>query len=350
MKIIIEKIRHHLKVQLPFVVYNKPNDLKVSALFQKDDTLNCLTNKFDKEGFVFAPFHNEHKTILIPVKNAEYIESSFSQNLIELEAVTPIDSISKSNHEKLVAKGISAIKKGFFKKVVLSRKEEVIIDNIEIIETYQKLLQTYPNAFVYMWFHPKVGLWLGATPETLLSLKDNCFTTMALAGTQVFDKNIAPSWSKKEIDEQQFVTDYIENKLTDFSKEIKFSETRTVKAGSLIHLCTDITGKLDETKQDGLFSLINLLHPTPAVCGLPKGPAKQFILASENYDRSYYTGYLGELNMQKNDVQLYVNLRCMEIIKNKVGIYVGGGITAESNPEKEWEETVSKSKVMLKVL
>ena len=110
---------------------------------------------------------------------------------------------------------------------------------------------------------------------------------------------------------------------------------------------------MDTANENGLYSLVDLLHPTPAVCGLPKEAAKQFILENENYNRSYYTGFLGELNMglqNKNDSHLFVNLRCMEIEKNEAYIYVGGGITKESNPEEEWEETVAKSNIMLKVL
>jgi len=95
------------------------------------------------------------------------------------------------------------------------------------------------------------------------------------------------------------------------------------------------------------------LHPTPAVCGLPKNEAKSFILENENYDRKYYTGFLGELNSDVNGINtssLYVNLRCMEIAKDEAIIYVGGGITKDSIPEKEWEETVRKTATMKKVL
>ena len=104
-----------------------------------------------------------------------------------------------------------------------------------------------------------------------------------------------------------------------------------------------------------LKTLIRALHPTPAVCGLPRENAKQFILENEQYNRSFYTGFLGELNFQKNKTvsessSLFVNLRCMNIIDKKVSIFVGGGITKDSNAKKEWEETVSKSKVMKRVL
>ena len=111
-------------------------------------------------------------------------------------------------------------------------------------------------------------------------------------------------------------------------------------------------------------------NPTPAVCGLPKDAAKQFILNNENYNREFYTGFLGELNMKtqqkarlgkrnienraytytKRSTQLYVNLRCMQLKGNKAMVYVGGGITQSSIAEREWEETVSKSLVIKSIL
>ncbi len=81
-------------------------------------------------------------------------------------------------------------------------------------------------------------------------------------------------------------------------------------------------------------TLIKKLHPTPAVCGLPLESSKEFILKNENYKRTYYTGFLGELNLtkeNKNTSELFVNLRCMEIKNSSAFIFVGGGITKESN-------------------
>jgi len=354
LKIIQNKIQEQYKKKLPFVVYNKPNVKEVFGVFQNNKDLNTITNQFDKQGFVFAPFNTRDTTVLFPLSVSEFISGSMlKDNGIDLQGVLSTNIASKSTHIDLVEKGVEAIKNERFKKVVLSRKEKVTLSQIDIVETYNKLLQSYPNAFVYVWFHPKVGLWFGATPETLLKLKNNCFTTMALAGTQVYKENIEPTWSQKEIDEQEFVTEYIVNKLSSFSKGLHVSETETVKAGSLVHLRTEIKGELDVIKENSLFSLVDLLHPTPAVCGLPKEAAKQFILENENYNRSYYTGFLGELNMgelHKNDSHLFVNLRCMELKSTEASIYVGGGITKESNSEKEWEETVAKSNIMLKVL
>ena len=354
MKIIQKKIQEHYAQQLPFVVYNKPNVKEVFGLFQQNNDLNIITNQYNRQGFVFAPFNSGDTTVLFPLSVSEFISDHIHvDDKMDLQHVLPNSNVSKSTHINLVEKGVEAIKKGCFEKVVLSRVEKVTRTEIAIVETYNKLLQTYPNAFVYVWFHPKIGLWLGATPETLLKLEGNRFATMALAGTQVYKKNSAPTWNQKEIKEQKFVTDYIVKKISNFSKDIQVSRAETVKAGSLLHLRTEINGELDAGNESGLFSLITLLHPTPAVCGLPKEAAKRFILENENYNRSYYTGFLGELNMgqvHQNDSHLFVNLRCMEIKNTEASIYVGGGITKESDSEKEWEETVAKSNIMLKVL
>jgi isochorismate synthase len=132
-------------------------------------------------------------------------------------------------------------------------------------------------------------------------------------------------------------------------------------------LKTSISGKV---KPDLLPDIIVRLHPTPAVCGLPKESSKSFILENENYDREFYTGFLGELNFTsekkrnsnsrnvengayraiKKSTELFVNLRCIQIVDALAFIYVGGGVTKDSDSEKEWEETINKSHTMLRVL
>jgi isochorismate synthase len=231
---------------------------------------------------------------------------------------------------------------------------------------FKKLINTYFNAFVYLWYHPKVGMWMGATPETLLKVEGDKFKTVALAGTQLFKGDMEVEWGDKEIEEQQMVVNSIVEKLKEETDELKVSEKFTVKAGNLLHLQTNISGTIHNLEtsnnQNEIKKLINALHPTAAVCGLPKDKAKQFILNNENYDREFYTGFLGELNISDYNLgkseeetlnivsNIYVNLRCMKIVKNKAIIYVGGGITKDSNVENEWEETVNKTKVIKKVL
>ena len=198
-----------------------------------------------------------------------------------------------------------------------------------------------------MWVHPRVGLWMGASPERLISISQNKFKTMALAGTQRYINSINVIWKEKECQEQQFVTDYILENIKLSINAIQVSEAYTVQAGNLLHIRTDISGELKSCSS--LDNLVASLHPTPAVCGLPQKNAVKFISENETYDRSYYTGYLGELNIE-NNVNLFVNLRCIQLINNTASIYIGGGITKDSNAKNEWKETVSKAEVMKKVL
>jgi isochorismate synthase len=194
---------------------------------------------------------------------------------------------------------------------------------------------------------------LGATPEQLLKANKDEIKTVALAGTQVFDGTENVVWETKEKEEQQFVTDFITNNLKDYASEVSVSAPYTAKAGNILHIKTDITAKLKDKKD--LKNVIQTLHPTPAVCGLPKEATKSFIITNEGYNRDYYSGFLGELNIdlatfRAEQSDLFVNLRCMKIVGNFAELFIGCGITSESNPEKEFLETVNKSMTMKKVL
>lgn len=344
---IFNKIGNYFQQNLPFVVYRKPNANSVSGFFMNDDSL-FYSDSFTESGFVFAPFNTDEKAILFPLEKSEFLtEKNVLNKNFDDEKVFFADKKSKEKHIEIVEKAIEEIKKSKLQKVVVSRKENVQLADFDLLKIFQNLLENYQNAFVSVWFHPKVGLWLGATPETLLQVNNNAFKTMSLAGTQVYNKSKSVIWKSKELEEQQLVTDFIESQLDGISSNLKTDKTETIKAGNLLHLRTKVEGVLD--KKSDLKSLIRALHPTPAVCGLPRNMAKDFILENENYDRSFYTGFLGELNIDKKS-SLFVNLRCMEINNKIASIYVGGGITKDSNAEKEWEETVSKSKTMKQVL
>ena len=359
--------------QLPFVVYQKPNKTEVNGLLQSGDEL-FFTENFTEKGFVFSPFDDSEKTVLIPLSIAEVISTdnlNTDSHMELVEVQTKNESASsraKDFHIKLIKKGVEAINNGQFKKVVLSRKERVQLKGHNPISIFKRLLNTYKSAFVYCWYHPKTGLWLGATPETLIKIEGNRFSIMSLAGTQDYNGTLDVLWKNKEIQEQQYVTDFILDRLQPSVESVKVSETDTVKAGNLVHLKTIISAQLKSNSN--LKSIISSLHPTPAVCGLPKEAAKAFILENENYNREFYTGFLGELNFEmqlkprsgkrnienraytitKTSTQLYVNLRCMQLDGKNANIYVGGGITESSDAESEWNETVSKSVVIKSVL
>ncbi len=95
--------------------------------------------------------------------------------------------------------------------------------------------------------------------------------------------------------------------------------------------------------------LLKRLHPTPAVCGLPKEKAYRFIQENEGYDRQYYSGFIGWLEPEgKSD--LYVNLRCMNILSDRLVLYAGSGLLLSSEPESEWQETEAKMQTMRRLL
>ena len=151
------------------------------------------------------------------------------------------------------------------------------------------------------------------------------------------------------MEEQALVTEFIADRLSKELGDIEIKGPENAKAGQLWHLKSTIGAKL--SSDTSLRKIIRLLHPTPAVCGLPSDEAKTFIQKTEGYSRKYYTGFLGELRMGEfQGTSLYVNLRCMELTQKGVSIYVGGGITSDSIPENEWEEIQNKSKTMLSLL
>ncbi len=386
-----KRLREQREKKFPFVVYREPSGKSGLIRGILQSYLDVYkTENFKESGFVFAPFDDSKEKVFIPLEKSEVIETHFEEKNFQISPNIDYSNsralAEKEKHIFLVQKGIDAIREGDLKKVVLSRMELLETGPQDPLRLFEKLLDKYPAAFVYLFYHPLVGTWMGATPEVLLEVERNKFKTMALAGTQK-DQGISEvTWGEKEKKEQQIVTDSIVENLRNLNVvDVKKSEAYTSKAGNLLHLRTDISGTLDaviskeaegENNEDhdnnsvDLKKLLKALHPTPAVCGFPKDVAKDFILKNENYDREFYTGFLGEVNMKREikrnsnkrnqenqayssfifKTSLFVNLRCMKINDDNVEVFVGGGITEESLPSTEWEETQNKAGTMKAVL
>ena len=263
---------------------------------------------------------------------------------------------SRETHNKAVDKAIQAMQNEQFQKVVISRNKFIDLnDDFDALEAYQKLEQKYKTAFVSLVSIPRVGTWMCATPELLVSQdKNGIFRTMALAGTQS-GKEVTELknalWRQKEIEEQALVSRYIINCF----KKIRLREyeevgPKTVRAGNLLHLRTEfLVDTVKERFPQLATVMLELLHPTSAVCGMPKDITTQFILENEGYDRGFYAGYLGGINF-KNGSSLYVQLRCMQLLEKQAILYAGGGITADSDVEREWKETEMKCQTIESVV
>lgn len=342
----LDTIEAHWKSELPFVAYRKPNTNEVISVFQNDSTLHRI-HDFSEKGFVFAPYNKEASAILIlpdKVFSHEYQLREFEFNSAGFPEISEED---KTYHIEIVKKGIKEIVNSKLEKVVLSRKI-VVTHKSSPIKIFRKVLDTYPYAFCYIWYHPKIGLWIGATPELLMLKQNTSLVTVSLAGTIKNTTTDNPLWGKKELEEQDMVTRHITHQLRNYVDDLSIGKVNSVRAGNLWHLKTKIWGTIHDLE---LEQIILALHPTPAICGLPVREAETFIKTFENYDREFYTGYLGELNIGKDkNTHLFVNLRCMQIKGNSALLYVGGGITSGSNAEQEWIETVHKSETMLNMI
>ena len=327
-KELIDRASHFLDEELPFALYSKPNSGILNAIFQNDDEIHFVKD-FTETGFVFAPFDVASNAILL--KSDEMKTVPIEVDVLPWEAVKSeviLNQADKEQHIDLITKALEKIQEGSLNKVVLSRKIEV---NCKLTSTllFQRMLKMYPKAFCYLWHHPKVGTWIGATPEILIKSKGQEFTTMSLAGTQSSSEFETPQWTQKELHEQQLVTDYILETLKAVDVTVENSELESVQAGSLWHLRTELKGRFAPNTFE---KVVKAIHPTPAVCGTPLEAAANFIKKNESYDRAFYTGFLGELNFkaevsrnrnqrnQENSVyrsvmqksELFVNLRCMQ--------------------------------------
>ncbi len=259
---------------------------------------------------------------------------------------------SAPEYEARVARAVAAIRAGSCDKIVLSRVDARDLPaGHDLCALADDLARVHPHAFVSLVSSQPTGTWLTATPEILLHADGDGVRTMALAGTQWPDPDTDPAdliWSDKIVEEQGFVASFIRDA---FAAEgiAGVSETppATVRAANLYHLRSDFSASPAPEPQ--LAGLLRRLHPTSAVCGMPRAGAYDFILAEEGDTRSFYTGYLGP-KLIGEGTRLYVNLRSARVLQNWILLHVGGGIVAASDPALEWQETVEKTKTIGQVL
>jgi isochorismate synthase len=270
-------------------------------------------------------------------------EQAIITNDILLKDESFFNGETKEEYINSLHQVINVIKDHQLPKLVYSRRK-IFKDfsRIDFKESFKKLCASYPNAFRYI-FNDGQNAWIGAFSETLGKFNKTTheFETMSLAGTLP----VSEEWTEKEIEEQKPVTSYIHYTLKNYSGNIEVSNTYDHISGNIKHLRTDFKARI---KPEDLDSLINELHPTPAICGIPKDFCKKSIQELEKFPRELYSGFI---KVETDEAIMYfVNLRCARLYKDSVHVFVGGGITAQSNPEKEWRETELKSEAVLKNL
>lgn len=264
--------------------------------------------------------------------------------------------MEKQGFTDMVAAGIRKIQDGHFEKIVPSRAAlHPITPSFDMVQAFLNLSDANPNAFVSLVSAPETGTWLGATPELLVSVENkNLFRTIALAATQPFRPGVnlkSVAWTQKDIEEHALVERYIVNSFKKIRlREFEEHGPKTVVAGNLLHLKSEFSVDMEATNFPQLGSvMLQLLHPTSAVCGVPLEPAQDFLRKYEGYDRQYYSGYLGPVNFN-NSIAIFVNLRCAQLLADRAILYAGAGVTIDSIPEDEWNETQIKMNTLLQVI
>lgn len=375
---------------MSLIYYRKPHDTTIyrNRCTDEPEELHSLAQLNGRSGFVIAPFAvTEDCPILLlqadfePVTDSEATTHTHSRNNAT-DGVTLCAGNGRNEYAEDFRRFHRALSEGKFTKLVLARSTTVGLcsttdnscttdDNCTpddsckaaatALDLFYKACSMYPRMFIALFSTQRSGTWLIATPETLLSGTASTMSTMALAGTmrlndadRSFDTQQATvgqqdiRWSSKNIREQRFVETYLTERIATFAAQCTVNGPYTIRAGDLVHLRSDITFSPRTT--DSLGDILDILHPTPAVCGIPKEEATRFILKNEHSDRSYYSGFSGIISPQ-GDTFLYVTLRCMNVMGNgHYRLYAGGGLLVESEEEKEWAETEAKMATMKNLL
>ncbi|WP_436516448.1 chorismate-binding protein [Ekhidna sp. To15] len=374
---LIEKEQLIKKLELSeyaFAVWRMPNETETQLVISLGEVEKLKDFQLSKlnTGFLVNKFADNHPispyfisgdiilrandVLINPTIKSSQIDKFMEDLEKENDAINAKESSSHTDagndFEASVEAAIHEIKAGKFEKAVLSRFKDVALTaHFSSWTFFQQICSIYSNAFVSMTFIPENGLWIGATPELLLSDSNKQFKTVSLAGTKTLesDQNLSEiAWTQKEIEEQAFVSRYIINCF----KKIRLREfhehgPKTIQAGNLAHLKTEFIVDYEELSFDNLSDqMLELLHPTSAVCGMPIESSKPWIEKVENYDREFYSGFLGPVNFE-NSSNLFVNLRCMKIAGNKARFFAGAGITEDSIASKEFLETEMKMNVLM---
>lgn len=343
-------IRH----KQPFAVFRLPEE-KVPRLLTQEEGAVCtiydLKDLNRQKGFVIAPFQVSETCPIVliqPDRQEQLIDEDTKENpetTLQMQGQENKQSSPAEEYATRFHSFIKALSNNTFDKLVLSRA--LTVDRTPVFSlssVFHAACRQYVHSYIYLCYTPQTGLWMGSTPEIILSGESDEWSTVALAGTQPLRNGKLPQiWNEKNRKEQEYVTSYIRQQLRSLDIHSTEKGPYPVYAGTLSHLKTDFRFSLKNNKELG--NLLKVLHPTPAVCGLPKEEAYRFILENEGYDRRYYSGFIGWLDPD-GKTDLYVNLRCMHIEDKQLTLYAGGGLLASSELNDEWMETEKKMQTM----
>lgn len=261
-------------------------------------------------------------------------------------------------------RGVQAIldqmQAGTLRKAVLARAIELKPGHaLDVAQLFDNLLQDNPEGYTFaLSQNPQQHGWfVGASPELLVAKQDAQVFSHPVAGTLARHADHAEDQiraqrllaSQKDHYEHGMVIEAIADQLAPFCSHLHVpAKPSLIKTKTLWHLATPIHGTLKDAGTH-VLKLVELLHPTPAVCGQPPQLARSIIDELEPFQRSLFTGAMGWSDTHGNGVWS-VTIRCARVLDHLIRLYAGAGIVPESNPEMELAETTAKFRTMLDAL
>lgn len=340
-------------IRPPFAIYRLPFADECTIVMQSSecaDSYADISELDGKRGFVMIPFSSEEGKRIVLIRpdekrNIPVAELAGAFEMHDGMDVFPV--CDKARYEEAFRKFHSVLSAGRFEKLVLSRYSVRDFDG-DVVTAFKRACEAYPRMMVYLCSAPECGTWIGCTPEILLSGSKTHYRTVALAGTVPLSQVGAEyEWSEKNRKEQRIVADYVRKTLEPFASVVEEEGPYSSRAGQLLHLKTHF--HFSPRTGVGVADVVNALHPTPAVCGMPKAESRHFIGENEGYARGYYSGVVGMFDPD-GKTDLYVNLRCASVSEAKAVLYAGGGILQSSDVESEWDETEEKMRTIADIL
>ena len=281
--------------------------------------------------------------------NKKHISPGSDKQMVSIKVIREDEEY---DHWKLLVNGVLVkIKNGLYRKVVLSRRLKAEISEWPIFYfILNQFKNTYGNCNIFL-YKSGDSVLFGATPEQLLKFRNKEIEFDALAGsarrgtTIEEDELIACNLlnDQKNGSEHNHVIDFIKEVSLRYVEDFRQSETSIKKFSNIQHLYTPIKGVLKS--KDKIFSLVEDIFPTPAICGLPKDSALDYIIENEKFDRGMYSGIVGFIGSDEMD--LSVAIRSALLTLNNLYIYAGCGIVDGSDAQSEFDETEIKMKPIL---
>ena len=270
--------------------------------------------------------------------------------------VVSIEELSKENYMKSVEGVTKKINNGEAEKVVIARSVKLnFADEVSAVTALHHISNEQQESY-HFGLQKEGQLFFGATPERLIEISNGRAYSACVAGSIKRGKSAAEDRElgdeliddSKNREEHQYVVNMISQVFQTFCTDVMISKfPRLMKVRDIQHLFTPVEGKVEQGTD--IFSLVQALHPTPALGGVPREIAMEMIRAEEDMDRGYYAGPVGWTDTAGNG-EFAVAIRSALLDRDSAYLYAGGGIVADSESEKEYDETWVKFRPVMRAL